>query len=127
MIGRLPNAETRDHSSRQDELESESVTSNRKIPVARPATGQDEWEATRSVYDSGWLAQGPKVEAFEKSFAKRHGVKHAVATSSGTSGDAIRSTYRSSPENCAENATYAANPAAIATARASDTWSDRST
>ena len=56
----------------------------RTIKLACPSTGQEEWETTRSVYDSGWLAQGPKVEEFEKNFAKRHGVQHAVATSSGT-------------------------------------------
>lgn len=37
-----------------------------------------------AVLDSGQLAQGPVVEAFEKEFAAWCGVRHAVAVSSGT-------------------------------------------
>ncbi|PIP31024.1 aminotransferase DegT, partial [bacterium (Candidatus Howlettbacteria) CG23_combo_of_CG06-09_8_20_14_all_37_9] len=36
------------------------------------------------VLDSGCLAQGPEVEAFEKEFAKFVGAKYAVTTTSGT-------------------------------------------
>jgi perosamine synthetase len=36
------------------------------------------------VLDSGILAQGPRVKAFEEAFASMCGVKYAVATSSGT-------------------------------------------
>ncbi len=36
------------------------------------------------VLDSGILAQGPRVKAFENEFAKLCGVKHAIAASSGT-------------------------------------------
>ena len=36
------------------------------------------------VLDSGMLAQGPRVAAFEDAFARLTGVRHAVATSSGT-------------------------------------------
>lgn len=54
------------------------------IPVARPALGKEEWEATRTVFESGWVTSGPEVEAFEKEFARAHGVEHAVAVSSGT-------------------------------------------
>lgn len=35
---------------------------------------------------SGWLTQGPKVAAFEKTFAEHHHVKHALATSNCTTG-----------------------------------------
>ena len=46
------------------------------IPIARPATGDEEWEALREVLRSGWLTQGPRVAAFERAFAERHGVPH---------------------------------------------------
>ena len=46
--------------------------------------GDEERAAVMAVLDSGQLAQGPVVEAFEKEFADWCGVKHAVAVSSGT-------------------------------------------
>lgn len=58
----------------------------RQVPIALPSLGQEEWEATRDCFESGWLTQGPKVAAFEAAFAKRHGVKHALAVSSCTTG-----------------------------------------
>jgi len=54
------------------------------IPIAQPLIGQEEKEAVIAVLDSGMLAQGPKVEEFERAFAAMCGVRHAVATSSGT-------------------------------------------
>jgi dTDP-4-amino-4,6-dideoxygalactose transaminase len=54
------------------------------ISIAKPMMGPEEKQAVLEVLDSGVLAQGPRVEAFEKDFAKMVGVKHAVATSSGT-------------------------------------------
>ncbi len=56
----------------------------RNIPISHPDTGEEEWQALREPLRTGWLTQGPKVEAFEKAFAKRHGVKYALATSSCT-------------------------------------------
>jgi dTDP-4-amino-4,6-dideoxygalactose transaminase len=56
----------------------------RNIPISHPDTGEKEWEALREPLMTGWLTQGPKVEAFEKSFARRHGVKYALATTSCT-------------------------------------------
>jgi len=56
----------------------------RDIPISHPDTGEEEWQALREPLMTGWLTQGPKVEAFEKAFAKRHGVKYALATSSCT-------------------------------------------
>lgn len=41
--------------------------------------------ALREPLQTGWLAQGPRVEAFERVFAERLGVRHAVAVSSCTS------------------------------------------
>jgi dTDP-4-amino-4,6-dideoxygalactose transaminase len=59
---------------------------NRRIPIALPSTGEDEWQALREPLVTGWLTQGPKVAAFEKAFATRHGVAHALATTSCTTG-----------------------------------------
>lgn len=58
----------------------------RNVAISLPATGEDEWQATRDPLMSGWLTQGPKVAAFENAFAQRHAVKHALATTSCTTG-----------------------------------------
>jgi perosamine synthetase len=60
------------------------MTDKRTIFIAHPKTGEEEWQALREPLMTGWLTQGPQVEAFEKSFAARHGVKYALATSSCT-------------------------------------------
>jgi len=52
----------------------------RHIPIARPATGEEEWQALRDPLESGWITQGPKVAAFQEAFARRHRVRHALAT-----------------------------------------------
>jgi len=54
------------------------------ITIARPIIGSEEKQAVMEVLDSGLLAQGPRVKAFEEAFAKLCGVKYAIATSSGT-------------------------------------------
>jgi perosamine synthetase len=54
------------------------------INIAKPLIGAEEKQAVLEVLDSGILAQGPRVKAFEQAFAKLCGVTHAVATSSGT-------------------------------------------
>ncbi len=54
------------------------------IPIAKPLIGEEEKRAVMEVLDSGVLAQGPKVAAFEEAFARMAGVKYAIATSSGT-------------------------------------------
>ena len=59
-------------------------TEKRMIPISLPSTGQEEWEAMREPIFSGWITQGPKVNEFEKLFAKRHNVKHAIAVSNCT-------------------------------------------
>jgi dTDP-4-amino-4,6-dideoxygalactose transaminase len=56
----------------------------RRIAIAAPATGDDEWRAARGPIERGWLTQGPEVAAFEEAMARRVGAAHAVATSSGT-------------------------------------------
>lgn len=54
------------------------------IPIARPETDEREVAAVRRVLASGWLTQGPEVEAFEREFAAYVGAPHACAVSSGT-------------------------------------------
>jgi dTDP-4-amino-4,6-dideoxygalactose transaminase len=54
------------------------------IPVARPVTGEEEVEAIRRPLLSGWVTQGPEVEAFEREFAAYVGAPHAVAVSNCT-------------------------------------------
>ena len=54
------------------------------ISIAKPMMGQEEKQAVLDVLDSGMIAQGPRVKAFEEAFAEMCGVKHAIATTSGT-------------------------------------------
>ena len=54
------------------------------IPVARPVTGEEEVEAVRRPLLSGWVTQGPEVEAFDREFAAYVGAPHAVAVSNCT-------------------------------------------
>jgi perosamine synthetase len=55
-----------------------------RIPVARPEMGEPEWQAVREVIESGWVTQGPRVQAFEEAMAQSCGAQHAVAVSSCT-------------------------------------------
>jgi perosamine synthetase len=54
------------------------------INIAKPLIGPEEKQAVLEVLDSGILAQGPRVKAFEEAFAAMCGVKYAIATTSGT-------------------------------------------
>lgn len=54
------------------------------IPIAKPLIGEEEKQAVLAVLDSGIIAQGPCVRAFEEAFAAICGTKYAIATSSGT-------------------------------------------
>ncbi len=54
------------------------------IPIAKPLIGEEEKAAVLDVLDSGMIAQGPRVKAFEDAFAEMCSVNHAIATSNGT-------------------------------------------
>ena len=54
------------------------------IPVMKPLLGDEEAAAAADAVRSGWVAQGPRVAAFEEAFAARVGAGHGVATSSCT-------------------------------------------
>lgn len=56
------------------------------IPVMRPWLGAEEAAAAAEAVSSGWVAQGPRVAAFEQAFAAHIGASHAVALSSCTTG-----------------------------------------
>ena len=57
-----------------------------KYPIAKPYITKEEEQYVLEVLRSGILSIGPKVEEFEKKFAKYVGVKYACAVSSGTAG-----------------------------------------
>ena len=54
------------------------------ISIAKPLIGPEEKQAVLEVLDSGIIAQGPRVKAFEQEFAAMCGVEYAIATTSGT-------------------------------------------
>lgn len=54
------------------------------IPITKPWLGERELAALRRPIESGWVAQGPEVEAFEQEIIDFTGAKHACAVSSGT-------------------------------------------
>lgn len=54
------------------------------IPIADPNLGAPEREAVLSVLESGDLAAGEEVQAFEEAFADASDAEHAVATTNGT-------------------------------------------
>jgi dTDP-4-amino-4,6-dideoxygalactose transaminase len=54
------------------------------INIAKPMLGPEEKNAVLEVMSSGKLAQGEKVDQFEKAFAAYIGTKHAVAVGNGT-------------------------------------------
>jgi dTDP-4-amino-4,6-dideoxygalactose transaminase len=54
------------------------------IPIMKPWLGEEEARAASEAVASGWVAQGPRVVAFEEAVAGRVGAAHGVAVSSCT-------------------------------------------
>jgi len=54
------------------------------IPIADPELGAAEKERVQKILDSGMIADGPEVRAFESEFADYCGADRGVATSNGT-------------------------------------------
>jgi len=63
-----------------------STVGARRVEIASPSVGQDEWEAIKAPLEAGWLTTGPMVADFERAFSRRHGVRRSVATTSCTTG-----------------------------------------
>lgn len=57
---------------------------NNIIPHSRPTLGPDEAEAAANVIASGHIAEGEKVNQFERAFADFLSAEHAMSTNSGT-------------------------------------------
>jgi dTDP-4-amino-4,6-dideoxygalactose transaminase len=55
-----------------------------QIPIMKPSLGVDEERAASEAIASGWVAQGPRVAAFEKALAERLGAGDGVVVSSCT-------------------------------------------
>ena len=59
---------------------------SKMIPAAKPIIGEEERAAVDRVLQSGMLAQGPEVAAFESEYSATVQNRHCVAVNSGTSG-----------------------------------------
>jgi perosamine synthetase len=60
-----------------------------QVPFARPYLRGDEGDAVAAVIASGWVSQGPRVQAFEQAFAARVGAAEAIATTNCTTALAL--------------------------------------
>ena len=54
------------------------------IPITKPVFDRLEEKAVVDVVRSGWMTQGPRVQAFEEAICRFTGSKYAVATTSAT-------------------------------------------
>jgi dTDP-4-amino-4,6-dideoxygalactose transaminase len=61
---------------------SETVASDRKVPLAAPLLLESELREAMDAYRSGWLCMGPRTAELERSMCAYAGAEHAVAVSS---------------------------------------------
>jgi perosamine synthetase len=54
------------------------------IPIFKPSYGEEELNALREPFETGWLGLGPKTTLFERQFADYLGARHAVGLNSCT-------------------------------------------
>ena len=55
-----------------------------KIQVLKPCFGEEELNALREPFRTGWIGLGPKTAKFEEEFAKYCDVEYAVGLNSAT-------------------------------------------
>ena len=55
------------------------------LAVSSPLIGQEELDAIKPVFESGWLGLGSTTYAFEKAVSKFLGAKNVIAVNTGTS------------------------------------------
>lgn len=58
---------------------------SKHIPLGKPFFGNEEVEAVRNTLESGWVAQGPRTEQFEKKLSTYCDAKFGIAVNSCTS------------------------------------------
>ena len=54
------------------------------VPLFRPSLGEEELDALRAVFASGWIGLGPRTQQFEEEIARYLGVRYAVGLNSAT-------------------------------------------
>jgi perosamine synthetase len=54
------------------------------LPIYRPVLGEEELQAVKEVFESGWLGLGPKTKEFEDKFAQYFDMPYAIGMNSCT-------------------------------------------
>src|SRR5262245_6751625 len=67
-----------------NEVDDVQTQSRPTIPIMKPWLGEEEAQAAAAAIASGWVAQGPRVAAFEEAMEVALQARHAIAVSSCT-------------------------------------------
>jgi perosamine synthetase len=97
------------------------------IPAAQPIIGDDERRAVDRVLQSGMLAQGIEVKAFEDEFSEIVAKRHCIAVNSGTSAlhmSFVAAGIRQGDEVIVPSFTFAATANAVRLAGATPVFAD---
>lgn len=97
------------------------------ISLSAPHIGAAEREGVNRVLDSGMLAQGPEVAAFEEEFSAATGAIHSIAVNSGTSAlhlGLIAAGVQAGDEVIVPSFTFAATANAVSLAGATPIFAD---